>query len=437
MDKTDKVSPYQLYLTGDHILSETARVDPEASSINEITTAPRLEELKPHVPFIHTMHSLEELLDRDSQRVKDGFPRKIRLGRLIRPESKHKGKVILVPSTIEEKFIHDRRFSQLEQDSPTGGVGNGQEGDVIAEQPIHGVRGSGSGDGGTGEGADHEIESNAYDLGRILSERLELPNIRSRGKKRFLSRYSYDLTDKHAGTGQVLDKKATLRKIVQTNIGLGTITSEQMIDPNRLMVSPDDKVYRILSKEKDYESQALVFFMRDYSGSMTGKPTEIIATQHVLIYSWLLYQYEKQVETRFVLHDTEAKEVDAFYQYYSLSVAGGTHVSAAYRLVNKIVEDEGLARDYNIYVFHGTDGDDWDKDGRKTLPEIRKMLRYVNRIGITIASGFGGQAGITPLERYLKDSGLLQKHSDLIRLDTIAGDDSEDRLIEGIRKMTA
>ena len=35
----------------------------------------------------------------------------------------------------------------------------------------------------------------------------------------------------------------------------------------------------------------MVFFVRDYSGSMSGKPTELVVTQHVLIYSWLLYQY--------------------------------------------------------------------------------------------------------------------------------------------------
>ena len=49
----------------------------------------------------------------------------------------------------------------------------------------------------------------------------------------------------------------------------------------------------------------------------TAKPTELIGSQHVLIYSWLLYQYAMQVESRFILHDTEAKEVPDFYTYYN------------------------------------------------------------------------------------------------------------------------
>jgi hypothetical protein len=69
-----------------------------------------------------------------------------------------------------------------------------------------------------------------------------------------------------------------------------------------------------------------------------------VVTQHVLIYSWLLYQYANQVESRFILHDTEAKEVKDFYTYYNSKVAGGTKVASAYRLVNEIVKEENLAR---------------------------------------------------------------------------------------------
>ncbi len=109
------------------------------------------------------------------------------------------------------------------------------------------------------------------------------------------------------------------------------------------------------------------------------------SAQHVMIYSWLLYQYEKQVESRFILHDTEAKEVPDFYTYYNSQVAGGTKVASAFKLVNEIVLKENLAQDYNIYVFHGTDGDDWDVDGKEAIPAINQMLTYTSRVGITIA----------------------------------------------------
>jgi uncharacterized sporulation protein YeaH/YhbH (DUF444 family) len=182
------------------------------------------------------------------------------------------------------------------------------------------------------------MESNAYDLGKILTEQFELPNLKDKGKKRSLTRYTYDMTDRHRGFGQIIDKKATLQKIVETNISLGNLPDISDIDTTRFLISPNDKIYRILSREKDYESQAMVFFLRDYSGSMSGKSTELVVSQHVLIYSWLLYQYSRQVESRFILHDTEAKEVEDFYTYYNSKVAGGTRVSSAFRMVNEIVK---------------------------------------------------------------------------------------------------
>ena len=385
--------------------------------------------------------SLDDLMARDKQREKDGFPRKIRLGKVVKPGGKDDERVIVVPTTVEEKFLHDSvtvdedgAGGEEGEDPVYGGQGEGEDGEVIGEQPIRNGQEGGTG-AGHGEGSIHEIESNAYELGRILTEEFKLPNLKDKGKKRSLTKYSYDLTDRHKGFGQVIDKKATLRQIIRTNIGLGRVRQGEKVKAGSLLISPNDRVYRILSKEKDFESQAVVFFVRDYSGSMGGQPTEMVVSQHVMIYSWLIYQYESQVETRFILHDTQAKEVDNFNIYYNSKVAGGTQVASAYRLVNKLVERENLQRDFNIYVFHGTDGDDWDTKGQEALPELRKMLTYVARIGITIAENNFGVPGRSDLERYIRESGLLEEKPSLIRLDVLDRDSSETRLIEGIRAL--
>jgi uncharacterized sporulation protein YeaH/YhbH (DUF444 family) len=380
-----------------------------------------------------SLKSLDELLERDRLREKDGFPRKIRVGRLVKPTKGGKDKVIVVPTTVEEKFIHDTTFRPPDDDTASGGSGKGEEGEVIGEQPVRpSGEGEGPGRGGTGP---HEMESSAYDLGKILTEKFQLPNLKDKGKKRSFTRYTYDLSDRHKGFGQLLDKKATLRKILETNIHLGNVPDIARIDSTRFLISPSDRVYRILSREKDYESQAMVFFLRDYSGSMDGKPTELVVAQHVLIYSWLLYQYENQVESRFILHDAEAKEVKDFYTYYNSKVAGGTKVASAFKLVNEIVDQENLAADYNIYVFHGTDGDDWDTGGKETLPEIKKMLVYTNRIGISIVQRRTVQTTKSAMETYMTNSGLLESEKQLIRMDVMESEADEPRLIEGIKKL--
>jgi len=395
----------------------------------------------PKLMALTTVQSLDYLLEKDKQREKDGFPRKIRVGKMVKPSQDGDDKVVIVPTTVEEKLLHDKvRYNEEgegdggDQGAGEGGSGEGEEGEVIGEQPVRPEQG-GQGGAGQGEGGAHDIESNAYDLGRILTEQFELPNLKDKGKKKSLTKYTYDLTDKNRGFGQILDKKSTLKRIIQTNIALGRVQAKGQIDSRKLLISPRDRVYRILSKEKDYESQAVVFFVRDYSGSMGGKPTELVVNQHVLIYSWLIYQYKNQVETRFILHDTEAKEVKNFQTYYNSTVAGGTQVASAYALVNKIVEDESLERDNNIYVFHGTDGDDWDTKGDKALPELKKMLHYASRVGITIAENGYGISGQTEVERYLRKSGLLEEQKKLLRLDVISQDTNETRLIKGIREL--
>lgn len=384
---------------------------------------------------ISTLQTLDELLDRDAQREKDGFPRRIRLGKIAKQGGGGKNRVIIVPTTSEPKFYHDDSITQEEEQS--GGSGEGEEGEVIGEQSAQPQPGEGEGEGaGQGQGGGHDVESSAYDLGKVLTEKFDLPNLKQKGSKKSLTRYTYDLTDKNRGFGQILDKKSTLRRLIKTNILLGRIDPDKEINTEDLLINPQDNIYRILSQEKDFETQAMVFFLRDYSGSMQGKPTESIVTQHLFIYSWLVYQYQNNVETRFILHDNEAKEVKDFYTYHNSTVAGGTNVFPAFELVNKIVQNENLARDYNIYVFYGTDGDDWDSDGRKMLDELKQTLSYANRVGITVARNSWSSGGNTIVEKYIQRSGLLTEKKDLVRLDSFsAAQADENRIIEGIKKL--
>ncbi|MBX3042150.1 MAG: DUF444 family protein [Candidatus Kapabacteria bacterium] len=380
------------------------------------------------------LQTIEDLISRDDQREKDGFPRRIRLGRIVKP-NKNNQKVVVVPTTTEPKFYHDDSVTSDEQE--TGGTGDGQEGEVIGEAPAESQQGEGEGQGAGqgGDGEGHDVVADAFDLGRILTQKFQLPNLKVKGKKRSFTKYKYDLTDRNRRTGQLLDKKATLRKIIQTNILLGNLDEDGLIDPEKMVLNPQDEIYRILSAEKDFETQAVVFFLRDYSGSMQGKPTESVTSQHLLIYSWLMYQYNENVETRFILHDQTAKEVKDFHTYHNSSVAGGTNVFPAFELVNKIIEEESLYIDNNIYVFYGTDGDDWDSDGKRALEETEKILVHANRMGITVARNTW-TTGTTTVERYFEQSGLLKNKPDLIRIDAFSANDADEaRLIEGIKKL--
>jgi uncharacterized sporulation protein YeaH/YhbH (DUF444 family) len=379
------------------------------------------------------LFTLDKLLERDKLREKDGFPRKIKLGKLVKPSKDGKDKAIIIPTASEEKFYHWNGEPSGNEGSSTGGSGEEEEGDVIGEESVREDEGEGQG-AGQGKGGQHGMGAEAYEIGRILTEQFELPNIKEKGKRTSLTKYSYELTDKNKGHGQIIDKKSTLKRIVRTNLALGNISIDEPPDTSKMIITPQDRMYHILSKERDFESQAIVFFLRDYSGSMQGKPTEVIVTQHIYINSWLVYQYKRQVVSRFIVHDTEAEEVPDFYTYFNKSVAGGTDVSSAYELVNKLVEEEHLARDYNIYVFHGTDGDDWKDENSKVIEELEKILKYASRVGITITENNYSSRGNTVVEKYIKESKLLEKYPEVLHLDSfVAAEASEERIIRSIK----
>ncbi len=386
---------------------------------------------------IASLKTLEELLERDKQREVDGFPRRIRVGKLMRPVPGGNPKVVVVPTTYEPKFYHDERVT--EEEPQTGGTGEEQEGEVIGESPVSPQEGEGEGFGaGKGEESEHEVLQDAFDLGKIITEKFELPNIKPKGKKPSFTKFQYDLTDIHRGFGQILDKKATIKSILRTNLLLGRIGEDLEVDPTELLILPSDHVYRIVSKEKDYEAQAIVFFIRDYSGSMQGKPTEVITQQHLFIYSWLVYQYQNNVATRFLVHDTQAREVPDFFTYYRSQVAGGTRVAPAFQLAEKIIEEERLWIENNIYIFYGTDGDDWDEDGKETIAACRKILPWVNRIGITIARNAWAGQSKTTVEKYFEQSGLLKEKPELIKIDAIDSESAdEQRIIQGIKVLVS
>jgi hypothetical protein len=387
--------------------------------------------------FVASLESFDDLLKRDEQREKDGFPKKIKIRKILAGP----GKIIMVPYVEEEKLIHGEFEPKSDNGDKAGdledvlGHGEGEVGDVIGEAPIQG-EGEGEGEeprAGEGKG-EHGIEAEAYKMGKELSKKFQLPNLKDKGKKVPTDEYIYDLTDRHRGSGQFLDKKATLKSIVKTNFALGRLDKNR-IDTTKFVVGPNDKVYRVLSKEKIWKSQAIVFFLRDYSGSMYGEPTKAVVSQHLMIYVWLLVQYEKLVIPRFILHDYDAEEVSV-EDYFRKSAGGGTLIPSGYRKINEIVESEALARDYNIYVFQGTDGDDFDH-GREAIPEIQKILSYVNRMGVSVLKHpyYGNKE--TEFEKYVKKGNFLDK-KEVFRMHVMSSQGvTEEKNVEAIKELIA
>jgi uncharacterized protein len=79
------------------------------------------------------------------------------------------------------------------------------------------------------------------------------------------------------------------------------------------------------------------------------------------------------VETRYIIHDAAAKEVDE-HTFYHTRESGGTRISSAYRVCAELMAREFPVSEWNIYCFQFSDGDNWGEDNERSLELLRQSL---------------------------------------------------------------
>jgi uncharacterized protein len=120
-----------------------------------------------------------------------------------------------------------------------------------------------------------------------------------------------------------------------------------------------------------------VIYMMDVSGSMTDEQKDVVRTEAFWIDTWLSSQYDG-VETRYIIHDAVAKEVDE-HTFYHTRESGGTRISSAYKVCAELIEQAFPPMDWNIYCFQFSDGDNWGEDNQASLELLReRLLPHVN-----------------------------------------------------------
>ena len=198
-----------------------------------------------------------------------------------------------------------------------------------------------------------EVELSMEDLAAILGEGLALPRIEPRGTRSVVSSKDRYRSVRRTGPESLRHFKRTYKKALRRQITAGNY------DPERPFIVPikDDRVYRSWKDVEEPESSAVIVYMMDVSGSMGDEQKEIVRIEAFWINTWLKSQY-KRLETRFIVHDAAAREVDE-HTFFHLRESGGTKISSAYDLARRLVEDEFPPADWNIYLFHFSDGDNW------------------------------------------------------------------------------
>ncbi|MGM0575006.1 MAG: DUF444 family protein [Myxococcota bacterium] len=248
------------------------------------------------------------------------------------------------------------RFKYGRRDNGGMGQGDGQPGDPVGQGEGEG-QGSGPGEAGEQPG-EHalEVEVELADLAKILGEELELPNIEPKGKERFESVKLKYSGLRPVGPESLRHVRRTFKKALKRQVASGTY------NPDNPVIVPirDDFVYRAWKEETKPHHNAVIIYMMDVSGSMGEEQKEIVRIESFWIDTWLRSQY-KGIESRYIIHDAAAKEVDRD-TFFRTKESGGTMISSAYKKCLDILNADYPTGMWNIYPFHFSDGDNWSAD---------------------------------------------------------------------------
>jgi sporulation protein YhbH len=293
--------------------------------------------------------------------VRSGIRKYLSRGELIGRRGKD-----LVSIPLPELEIPRFRFGRAKQGV---GQGDGNPGDPVAFDPDA----QGQGQAGSDPG-EHilEVEMTIEELAEIMAEELALPNIEPRGKKNISADKDKYVGIAKTGPESLRHFKRTFRQALRRQIISGTY------DPVEPRVWPvkEDKRYRSWKTTFEPESNAVIIYMMDVSGSMGDTQKELVRLISFWIDTWLTAQY-KGVERRFIIHDAEAREVDQ-ETFFHTRESGGTRISSAYDVCFRMIQEQFPPEDYNIYPFHFTDGDNFSDDDEKALDRLEEIAPAAN-----------------------------------------------------------
>jgi uncharacterized protein len=286
-------------------------------------------------------------------RIKNNLKKYIQKGEMIGKQGKD---FITIPvPTID---IPHFKFGSKQQ----GGVGqgDGQPGD-----PLSPAEGEGSGKAGQGEGQHTlEVDVSLDELAQILGEELALPRIQPRGKEQIVATKTKYVGIAPQGPESLRHFKRTYKQALKRQIASGSYNYlRPVIVPVR-----EDRRYRTWKQVPLPETNAVVIYMMDVSGSMGDEQKEIVRIESFWIDTWLRNHY-KGLDVRYIIHDAVAREVDRD-TFFHTRESGGTMISSAYKLCKELMDTDYGGGSWNVYPFHFSDGDNWSADDTRLCIEI-------------------------------------------------------------------
>jgi len=328
--------------------------------------------------------------ERHKERIRDAVRKN--LGSIVSNESiilSNGRKTVKVPmrSLDEYKFRFDyRKRKQVGQ-----GDGKTKVGDVIGRESQQG-QGQGSGQAGDLPGRDYyEADVDIDEIAALIFEDLHLPFLEDKAKQAVKAKTTRFSEIRKVGALSNLDKRRSILENMRRQ-------ARQQGHAKLGRFKKEDLRFKSWEEDERYESNAVVLALMDVSGSMGEFKKYIARSFYFWMVRFLRTKYD-QVRIVFISHHTEAREVTE-EAFFTQGESGGTVVSSAYKLALDIIAERFPPRDWNIYPFHFSDGDNYYSDNDEAVKLADKLIETCNLFGY-------GEIGEEGAASYRRSSGAL------------------------------
>ena len=327
------------------------------------------------------------------------------------------------------------------------GQGEGEEGDVIGKP----------GDAKPGKGAGSEpgehineiyIPMTLSEIAETIIKDRKLPYLKPKGYG--VAKEKSIRWNTKSKVGIDLDINATIinaLKRVGAEVGdKFDLETEEGLNAflDQVAVEEQDKVFISWKEIEKPQVSAVIIYKMDVSGSVTDEMKEKVRKAARWLSLIIQYQFGQVraelrgdkfsnehfgegVEEVFIIHDSDAHEVTE-EEFYTTRESGGTKISSAYELEEKIINERYDPDTWNIYSFYFGDVDNWGDDKTHCIELMNRLADRVNEIGyIQVESQYGSGRFYDYVKELTADKG----HIRAVQI-SAEGDEDIDKVIDSM-----
>ena len=316
------------------------------------------------------------------------------------------GKIVSIPVPK----IDIPRFTRGSGKGGGAGQGEGGEGETIGQPGDATKGGKGAGSGPGEHIPEIYVPMTLSEIAETIIKDRKLPYLQPKGYG--VAKEKSIRWNTKSKVGIDLDLNATIinaLKRVGAEIGdKFDLETEEGLNAllDQVAIEEQDKVYISWREIEKPQVSAVIIYKMDVSGSVTDEMKEKVRIAARWLSLIIQYQFglvradlrgEKYsndnfgegVEEVFIIHDSLAQEVTE-EEFYTTRESGGTKISSAYELEEKIINERYDPDTWNVYSFYFGDGDNWGDDTPHCIELMERLAEKVNEVGyIQVESQYG------------------------------------------------